>query len=857
MTKSRLFLIDAHALCYRSYFAIPNLSTSKGQATNAVYGFVNTLRKILRDHSPEYIAVCFDEGRKTHRQEKFAQYKIQRPAMPDDLITQIPIIKDIVEAYNLPCFSKEGFEADDIIATIAAKVSENDLSVVIVSDDKDMMQLVNDSIKTLGVRKDILWDEDKVKKRFGVEPHLMVDYIGLVGDSTDNLPGVMGIGETTARHLIKEYGTLENILTNIEKIKSQKIKDSLKEQKQTALLCKELALLETHVPLDFDLNMSKVNEPDYQRLYELFQELEFRKLAEEFSQQIHPTEEIEIKTIANLDEIEKMIQEIKIDKHFSFLMDFGNELNDNLFAGIAISLGDTEFYYIPREYLGEIKQILEDADIIKITHNCKKCMKVLFSEGCSLHGKIFDVMLAGYLLIPSQTSYGISDLAWSYLQKTVITNNESLARSVKMVSQMHKPMLEELKKKSLLKLFEEIEIPLSSVLSEIERVGVNLNQHLLRQLSQEAQKKIDILVKDLYESADMTFNLNSPKQLSHVLFERLKLPVVKKTKTGFSTDEGVLTKLAQKHPFPALILEYRQLAKLKSTYIDALPKLVNQETGRIHATFNQIGTETGRLSSNNPNLQNIPIRTELGQQIRKAFIPYKKDHSIVSADYSQIELRILGHLAQDKNLIEAFQKGQDIHRFTAALIFDVAEDNVTKDMRIVAKRVNFGIVYGMSAFGLAKDLNISQNEAQEFIDKYFLRYPGVKRFMEETMEKAEENGYVVTLLNRRRYIPEIKNKNTSIRQFAERQAINTPVQGSAADLIKLAMINIQKELKGKRLESSMIITVHDELVFDVPDKEKDAAIDMIRNQMENPLALSVPITVTIKIGKNWLEMEPI
>ena len=856
MPHSRLFLIDAHALCYRSYYAIKNLSTSYGQATNAVYGFTSTLKKILRDYEPEYMAVCFDVGKKTRRQERYAEYKIHRPPMPEDLISQLPLIKEVVSAFNLPIFELEGFEADDVIATLATKVPKKDLEVVIVSGDKDMMQLLDDHVKIFSVHKDTVFGAKEARENFGIDPNRMTDYLGLAGDQTDNIPGVVGIGEVTARELINKFGTVENIISNADKIPSEKVKEKILEQKDRAVFSKELATLDKDVPIKFNMETLKVTQPDQGKLLELFRRLEFRKLADELSAAVPvpAAERVAVKTVKTAEEFRALSSKITKEGFFAFLLDYPGEGENLFFGGLAVSMGQKEICYIPADKIGGLKGIFEDAGILKITHNIKDSRKVLSREGISLKGKIFDCMLAGYLASPSQGSYEIDALSWNFLKKSVSAEAD-VAQKTKCLFELY-PLLEgELKEKSLLKLFEEIEIPLSCVLSRMEEEGVKIDEGLLGKLSKECEAKIETLHKQLYKLAGTEFNLNSPKQLSQILFEKLKLPTVKKTKTGFSTDEGVLVKLAEKHELPALILEYRQLAKLKSTYIDSLPKLVDPKTGRVHTSFNQTGTETGRLSSNNPNLQNIPIRTELGRQIRKAFTARGKGFVIISADYSQIELRILAHLSDDKNLIKAFKSGQDIHTFTAAQIFDVGEGDVTPEMRNSAKRVNFGIIYGMSAFGLSKDLGISQGEAQEFIDKYFSRYPDVKKFMDGEIKKAQKNGFVLTLMNRRRYLPEINSGNMSIRQLAERQAINTPVQGSAADLMKLAMINIQEELEKKSLASKMIITVHDELVFDVPEKEKEAMTGLIRSFMENPVSLSVPIRVTIKTGENWLDMK--
>ncbi len=850
----KLFLIDAHALCYRAFFAIRGLSTSYGQPTNAVYGFVNTLRKILREHKPQYLAVCFDVGKKTFRQEKFAEYKIHRPVMPDELISQIPLIKDIVAAYRLPIFELEGYEADDVIATITKKIA-GDVEVVIVSEDKDMMQLLDKHVTVFHARKNEIIGYTEAKLNFGFEPNRIVDYIGLAGDATDNIPGVMGIGEVTAKSLLKEFGSLEQILANSDKISSDKTRAKIEQQKEQAIFSKALAMLDTNVPLPFELKQMKVGEPDGRKLFELFKKMEFKKFADEFSGQTDELPAAKIKTVNTQKEIAELVNSIKKKGQMTFLLGQASGEHD-LFANLAVCLKKDEVCTIANNEWASFKEVFEDERISKITHDIKEARKVLLSRGIMVRGEVFDVMLAGYLLSPAQGHYDLEALAWEHL-KTSLTANTSLEARAGLVFSLFSLFQKELQEKSLFKLFTEIEIPLSYVLFRMETDGVHLNKRLLEDLSLEAHKRMETMMGEIYGLAGTEFNINSPKQLSQILFERLKLPVVKKIKTGFSTNEEVLVKLSQDHRLPALLLEYRQLMKLKSTYFDVLPKLANPQTHRLHAYFNQTGTETGRLSSNNPNLQNIPIRTELGRQIRKAFIARDKDHVLISADYSQIELRILAHLSGDENLTKAFQNGEDIHNFTATLIFDVQAKAVTPPMRDTAKRVNFGVIYGMSAFGLSKDLGISQTQAQDFIDRYFLRYAQVKSFIDEQIKRAEEMGYVLTILNRRRYLPEIKSSNMAVRQFAQRQAVNTPIQGTAADLIKVAMINIQRELEKRNLQSRMIISVHDELVFDVLKKEKAAVIELVRDKMENTLELSVPVKVSIKVGGNWLEMEKV
>ncbi len=855
MPKSRLFLIDAHALCYRSFFAVKSLTTSYGQPTNAVVGFLNTLKKILKDYKPEYIVACFDVGKKTHRQEKFSEYKVHRPSMPDDLISQIPLIKQLILAHNIPVFELEGFEADDLIATISRSAAKKDVEVVIVSGDKDMVQLLDKNIKIFDYRKNQIIDQEQAHDIYGFEPKKIVDFIGLAGDKTDNIPGVMGVGKVTATRLIQSFGDLENILDNLDQLKSQKIAEKIRDQKDQAILSKELAVLDDDVPIDFKLDNAKKIDPDNEQLFKLFQKLEFRKLAEEVSAPQDHTKPVLVKTIESKKDFDVLCQAIKKNKVFSFVV---MQKEEDLLNSVEmmLSLEASCSFLINDGDINNLKEVFESTDIVKVCYNFKKDLKFLFERDIDLNGEIFDVLLAGYLLEPTQSNNDIASLLWKHLKISFSEKNDIASQAGYLID-LFMALKKELDDKSLFKLFKEIEIPLARVLFSIEQEGVCLDVKFLNKLSSSMSKKTKALTGEIYKIAGEEFNLNSPKQLSHILFEKLKLPVIKKTKTGFSTNEDVLHRLAEKHELPNLILSYRQLAKLISTYVDALPKLVDPKTSRIHGEFDQTGTETGRLSSRNPNLQNIPIRTEFGRQIRKAFIPRDSNHIIISADYSQIELRILAHLSKDEALISAFKNDQDIHAFTASSIFNVKEADIDTEMRIQAKRVNFGIVYGISAFGLAKDLGVNQLEAQDFIDKYFLRYPDVLKFMQSEIEKARENGFVLTLFNRRRYIPEIHSDNMMIRQFAERQAINTPVQGSAADLIKLAMINVQEAIERNKLKSKITITVHDELVFDVLKSEKDEMIHLIKEEMEGPLKLSVPIKVSIKAGNNWLETKEV
>lgn len=854
-----LYLIDAHALCYRSFYAIKDLANSKGQKTNAVYGFVSTLKKLLRERRPEYMAVCFDSPARTRRQEKYADYKIQRPSMPDDLRSQLPLIKDVVTGYRIPVLEYQGYEADDIIATLAGLFSSSGKDVVIVSDDKDMFQLVNDHVRILSIRKDSLIDAGAVKELLGVDPEFVTDFIALAGDKVDNIPGVRGIGEASARHLIERYGHLEEMYRNLDRVDPKSLRERLEAHKEEALLSKELAELDARVPGEFRIEDMRVEAPDHHELLRIFSDLEFKRFVMDLREQV-PQEEEDASLgdvqVRGAEDMEAIREAVLAAREFTFL--FGGSESEEIWfeKNFFIACSPDQVWKLPLSSAPALKSLFADDAIRKNTFDYKMMLKRLATLGMSVSGDVFDAKLAAYLLSPARGNEGIWDLGWEYLKLTPGKAGDG-GEQARVLLRLIEPLRAELVKHNLVKLYADIEIPLSKVLWAMEEEGVKVDVDHLKNLSGECDRRITALHQELFALAGEEFNLNSPKQLSHILFTRLKLPALKRTKTGYSTNEEVLTRLASHHPLPALILEYRQLAKLKSTYIDALPKLVDSRTRRIHATFNQTGTETGRLSSNNPNLQNIPVRTELGREIRKAFIPSQEGHWIVSADYSQIELRVLAHLSKDDNLLKAFRQDQDIHTYTAGLIFDVPEPEVSSDMRASAKRVNFGIIYGMSAFGLAKDLNIPQPQAADFIDRYFLRYPRVKTFMDEQVRECEEKGYVMTLLQRRRYIPDILSRNMAVRQFAQRQAVNTPVQGTAADMIKLAMIRIYEEMSKRRLRSRMIITVHDELVFDVPDDEKEGLIPLVRGLMENTLTLDVPIKVSIKYGPNWLQTQKI
>ncbi|HVP35618.1 MAG TPA: DNA polymerase I [Terriglobales bacterium] len=889
--KKRLFLIDGSALAYRSYFAfIRNpLINSKGENTSAAFGFANSLFKILKDGNPDYVGVVFDTKAPTFRHEIYKEYKSTRAKMPDEMVSQLPRIMELVQGMNIPILEMEGFEADDLMGTLARKAEEKGLEVILVTGDKDFLQLVDENIKVLNPRKSgeetEVYDREKVKEKYGIPPEKVIDLLGLMGDASDNVPGIPGVGEKTALELIHQFGDLEKVLSNADRVKRKNVSQNLKEHADLARLSKKLVTIETNVPIELDLKELSRTGYNLPRLKELFKELEFGRLLQEITAG-GKLEKVKYKTINDEKEFRALVARIKEEKEFAVDTETSsvNPIDAQL-VGVSISLEKEEASYIPLRHtegknleikllLEEFKPVLEDESVKKIGQNLKFDLEILKNEGIELKGIGFDTMVASYLLNPSGRQHSLSNLALEQLDYSMTPISDLIGSGKKQIGFAQvtikaaslyscedadftlrlKEILEpKLKAYSLEKLFYEVELPLIQVLAEMEMTGVSINVNYLKELSSQMEIELTKLAKQIYKLAGKEFNINSPQQLSKVLFEDLRLTPLRKTakKTLSSTDFGVLEQLARVHPLPQKLLEYRQLFKLKSTYIDALPALVNKKTGRVHTSFNQTVTATGRLSSSEPNLQNIPIKTEIGSRIRKAFIPKDENYLLLSADYSQIELRILAHFSEDETLMESFFKGEDIHTRTASEVFGVPIGQVTPEQRRVAKTANFAIIYGVSAFGLSQQTEMTPKEASMFIDIYFKRYPKVQEHLENLIEKTRQDGYITTLLGRRRYIPEIESPNRQKREFAERVAINTPHQGSAADLIKVVMIEIAKILRHK--ESKMILQVHDELVFEVHKSELDEIREIVKDKMENTVKLKVPIKVDIKIGKNWLE----
>ena len=880
-------MIDGQSFCYRAFYAIRELTNSKGEPTNAIYGFITMLRKLLREEKPDYIAVCFDRKEPTFRRERYEAYKAHRKPMPDDLIEQMPHIKDFIHAYRIPIFEKAGYEADDLLGTIAKKAEKEGFNVLIVTGDKDALQLVDEKVKIFNTYKEEVLDRRSVEERFGgLGPERVVDVMSLAGDASDNIPGVPGIGEKTAVELIREHGSLDGLYQNLVQIKGAR-KKTLEENEQIARLSKDLATIDCYVPLEIDFEKMKVTLPDENRLAELFKHFEFRSLLKELTPAGETgEEERKYHLVTTVEGLEKLVK--KLEKAKAIAVDTETTSTEPTRAhivGVSFSIKAKEAYYVPvssEHHQGSgigwtkvrkaLAPVLEDGKIQKYGQNIKYDFIVFHRHGIELRGITFDTMVASYLINPLKLNHNLDDITFEYLGMKKIDIGSLIGSGKKQISMAEVPLeriseyacedadcvfrlVEPLQKllevHQLTELFTKLEVPLLKVLAQMEMNGVAVDKGFLSELSEKLGRDLARLTKEIYKEAGEEFNINSTKQLSDILFTKLKLPVIKRTKTGYSTDADVLERLAQSYELPKRLLGYREKAKLKSTYVDALPDLIHPETKVIHTSFNQTTTSTGRLSSSEPNLQNIPIKTDIGREIRRAFVPRAVGRRILSADYSQVELRVLAHFSEDPNLVQAFQNDLDVHQFTATLLYNTTPESVTREMRNVAKTINFSIVYGVSAFGLAQSLGISVSEAQAFIDSYFIRYAKVKEYLEAQKEEARRHGFLKTILGRRSYFPEINSHNPNRRQFAERVAINAPIQGSAADIIKLAMIEIQSELERKKLKSLMIIQVHDELVFDAVSSEIDPLKALVRNRMENAYALRVPLKVDMTVGASW------
>lgn len=928
MNQKRLFLLDAYALIFRGYYAFiknPRIN-SKGLNTSAIMGFMNSLLEVIRKEKPNYLAVCFDKGGSQERFSIFPEYKANRDETPEAIRIAIPYIHKILDAMQIPIIEKEGYEADDIIGTLAKQAEQEGYTTFMVTPDKDYGQLVSENIfmyKPARGGKDIeIWGVEEVKQNFGVNsPEQVIDLLGMMGDAVDNIPGFPGVGEKTAQKLIQEFGSIENLLQNTDKLKG-KLRENIENNAEKGLLSKRLARIILDVPVTFHKENFALSSPKMEEIIPIFEELEFRTMLRtlqkafqqvntsnteynlfnisENSQNIQLSlfdnpETSQYKTIKdiehsyylieNKEDSYKLVSELLLQKEVCFDTETTslNELEAEL-VGMAFSWETHKGYYVlfpeSKELTQEILEIFrpffENSSITKIGQNLKYDIKVLAKYNIQVLGNLFDTMIAHYLLNPD-AKHNMDILSENYLHYSPISietligkkgkgqlsmrqvppqeQKEYAVEDTDVTLQLKNIFEQQLQKYNAEKLFSRIESPLVQVLADMELEGIRIDVPFLKSLSGDIEKDIFSLQQAVYEQAGEIFNLSSPKQLGDILFEKLKLiSKPKKTKTGqYATSEEILSELAPKHKIVANVLEYRQLQKLQSTYIDALPKEVNSTTGRVHTTYMQAVTATGRLSSNNPNLQNIPIRTERGQQIRKAFVPRNEDYTLLSADYSQIELRVIAALSGEKNMIEAFLQNQDIHRSTAAKVFNVDIQSVTREQRSHAKTVNFGIIYGVSAFGLSNQTELSRSESKELIDTYYQTYPQLKVFIDKQIHFARENGYVETILGRRRYLPDINSRNQVVRGAAERNAVNAPIQGSAADIIKIAMINIYNLLKDNKLKTKMLLQVHDELIFDVPKNELDFVKPLIKKTMEEAYQFAVPLVVDLGVGKNWLE----
>lgn len=916
--SKKLFLLDAYALIYRGYYAFiknPRIN-SKGIDTSAILGFMNSLLEIIKTQNPDYLAVAFDKGGSTSRSEMFEEYKSNRDKTPEPILIAIPYIKQLLEKMSINVLEKEGFEADDIIGTVAKEAEKSGFDVYMVTPDKDFAQLVSKNIflckpARMGNSMEI-WGVDEVKEKFEVKsPNQVIDYLGMMGDSVDNIPGLPGVGDKTAKKFLKQYGSLENLLINSHEI-TGKLGEKISENKELGILSKKLATIMLDVPIDYNLEEFLLSKPNDDEVFKIFDELEFRRIKETYfkifrknntnSDDFNSSEYIQgdlfnsntssikdsnsiYQKIDSIDELKFLVGKIMEQEYVAFDTETEglNSLETNL-VGISFSWSENKGYYIPLnssflkidDILNELKPFFESIHIKKVGHNLKFDMNVLFKYNITVEQPLFDTMVAHYLINPDMR-HNLNSLSESYLNYSPISIESLIGKKGKNQLSMKDISVEEitnyacedadlslrlknifdkeLESNQVQKIFKEIEIPMISVLNEMETQGVKIDTQYLNKLEKEFEAELSILKEGIFEKCGLEFNLNSPKQLGDVLFDKLKLvSKPKKTKTGqYSTSEEVLSELANDHDIIKQILDWRSLDKLQNTYVKSLPNEVSVITDRIHSNFNQTVTSTGRLSSNNPNLQNIPIRTQNGQKIRKAFIPRNNDFILMAADYSQIELRVIASLSNEENMIDAFLKDQDIHTITASKIYNIDPDNVSRNQRSNAKTVNFGIIYGVSAFGLSQQTELTRMESKVMIENYFKNYPKLKNYMSEQIEFARNQGYVQTMMGRRRYLPNINSQNNMLRSSAERNAINAPIQGTAADIIKIAMININNKLKNQSLKSKMILQVHDELVFDVFKSEKDIVSRIVKDTMESAVNLLVPLKVDMEFGENWLD----
>ena len=881
--EKRLIIIDGNSIINRAFYALPDMSNSEGLKTNAIFGFVRMMFKIIEDYQPTHMSVAFDKKAPTFRHKQYADYKAGRKKMPDELAQQLQPLKDLLDKFNINRLELEGYEADDLIGTVARLGEENDFKVYIVTGDKDAIQLASHKTTTLITKKGVgeveEYNYDSVLERYEMTPTQFIDLKGLMGDKSDNIPGVPGVGEKTGIKLLKQYSTIENLIEHTDELKGS-IKKKIEENKDLALMSKELATIITNVPIEVKLEDLEYGDYNKDDVVEKFKEFGFTslitKLLDIEGGETTIKEEIDLK-IEHLDNVEDFIK--KAEENKKVIIDvIGKEGNilDKRVLYVFLSLDGNEIYYVNEDELPQIKTLLSNPEIKKHGYDLKEDYILLKPYEIELNSMDFDITIAEYLIdSKSSTSYECSAIAMKYLTRKIKSKEDLLGKGAKAkkfdeiefdelsayigdilntVNGVYPKMEENLKETEMDGLFYHVEMPLVEVLGSMEYIGMKVDKDQLNELKEKFTTIINELENEIFELAGEPFNINSPKQLGVVLFEKLGLPVIKKTKTGYSTNAEVLEKLRDKHEIIDKITEYRQIVKLNSTYVEGLLKIINPKTGRIHSSFNQTITTTGRISSTEPNMQNIPVKTEMGRDIRKVFVA-DENCKLVDADYSQVELRVLAHMSGDENMIDAFKHGEDIHSKTASQIFDVDIKDVTSKQRIEAKAINFGIIYGKTDFGLSQDLNIPVATAKAYIDSYFNKYPKIKEFMDEAVESATETGYATTILNRRRYIPEIKASNFIVRNQGKRFAMNAPIQGSAADIIKVAMVNVYNKLKENNMKSKLILQVHDELIVEAVDEELEMAEKIVREEMENAQSMDVKLDVDLNTGDSWYETK--
>ncbi|MFE4241334.1 DNA polymerase I [Peribacillus butanolivorans] len=871
----KLVLIDGNSIAYRAFFALPLLNNDKGVHTNSVYGFTMMLNRILEEEKPTHILVAFDAGKTTFRHEAFKEYKGGRQKTPPELSEQFPFIRELLDCFQIKRYELENYEADDIIGTLSLQAERDGFEVKVISGDKDLTQLSSPSTTVSITKKGITEIEEYTPKhiheKYGLSPLQIIDLKGLMGDASDNIPGIPGVGEKTALKLLHQFETVENLLRSVDEVSGQKLKEKIEEHKDLALLSKELATITREAPIQVMVNETEYNGMDQERVISFYKELGFSTLLDKLdvSESVPiEQEKIEVRT-------SEMTPELFADGSALYVEILEDNYHHADILGIAVSNENGHFYFHGETALTSdiFKSWAEDETKKKTVFDAKRTVVALRHRGVEIKGIDFDVFLASYILDPAESVDEVAEITKTQGTIRLETDDvfygkgakrkvpeeselrDHIARKAKAIFSLKEPMVEKLQEFEQYHLLTELELPLSIILANMEWQGVKVDIGRLKNMGQELAIRLKTIEGRVFDLAGEAFNINSPKQLGVILFEKLELPVLKKTKTGYSTSADVLEKLESQHNIVKEILLYRQLGKLQSTYIEGLLKVVNRKTDKVHTRFNQALTQTGRLSSTDPNLQNIPIRLEEGRKIRQAFIPSEKDWIIFAADYSQIELRVLAHIANDSGLVEAFQAGMDIHTKTAMDVFHVSAEEVTSNMRRQAKAVNFGIVYGISDYGLSQSLGITRKEAGEFIEKYLRSFPGVQEYMEESIHEARQKGYSTTLLQRRRYIPEITSRNFNIRSFAERTAMNTPIQGSAADIIKLAMINMNERLKKEGLKTRMLLQVHDELIFETPPEELEILKKIVPEEMENAIELNVPLKVDYAYGPTWFDAK--